>query len=99
MEHHGDKPYVIHAEGDLDAFSAPVQVEERVRGALIQGQRYIVVDLYYVRFVDSTTIRALVTLQDLVHGEGGRFVVRNVRPEVRRFLRLVALDALADEEA
>jgi anti-anti-sigma factor len=83
---------VLTAEGELDAFAAPVLTEslEDVRGGSDDGR--LLVDLRKVSFMDSTALGVLVrAVNEIVEG-GGR--ARIVLPETaaRRIFEITTLD-------
>lgn len=56
----------------------------RSSAPLPTGHRFIVVDLYYIRFLDSTVLSALIDLDRVTAEAGGRLVLVNLSPQVHK---------------
>ncbi|HEY7150630.1 MAG TPA: STAS domain-containing protein [Solirubrobacterales bacterium] len=66
---------VVHAVGELDLASSKA-FEDELRGALGTEASAVVVDLSKVTFMDSTGLRALLTVTELSSANGGRLGIR-----------------------
>ena len=78
----------IRLVGDFDL--ACVAAFEEATRAAADGQREIVLDLRELRFIDSSGIRAIVTLATALNGKG--VVLRAAQPSVRKVIRLTGVE-------
>jgi anti-anti-sigma factor len=78
----------IRLVGDFDLASVPA-FEQATRAA-VDGQREIVLDLRELRFIDSSGIRAIVSLAIALDGKG--VVLRGPQPSVRKVIRLTGVE-------
>ena len=77
-------------KGELDMAAAP---KSKRSSASFESEGDIVIDLAEITFVDSTGFRTLVTISRSRTGYGPLKVV-NVRPNVMRIARIIAVDCL-----
>jgi anti-sigma B factor antagonist len=80
----------VAVTGDLDLWSAPA-LEQRLGACLEQGQCWIVVDLSRASFLDSSGLGALTNSMRRIERKGGRLVVINTDPQLRRVFELTGL--------
>lgn len=88
MGEHPADPFVVHLTGELDAAGAPGQIGEPVMRALAEGHRYVVLDFFHVRFIDSTAMSVLLAMRSGALDRGGRLVSAHITPEIQRFFDL-----------
>ncbi len=84
-------PVQLRLKGELDMAAAPKF--EAIFRELSESEGDIVIDLAEITFVDSTGFRTLVTISRSRTGYGPLKVV-NVRPNVMRIARIIAVDCL-----
>lgn len=84
---------VLEIGGEIDVYTAP-KVRERLIEMINSGQRYIVVDLSRVDFLDSTGLGVLVGARRRLDVSGGR--LRLVCPHERllKIFRITGLDSI-----
>ena len=80
----------VAVTGDLDLWSAP-SLEQRLGACLERGQYWIVVDLSRASFLDSSGLGALTNSMRRIERKGGRLVVINTDPQLRRVFELTGL--------
>jgi anti-sigma B factor antagonist len=80
----------VAVTGDLDLWSAPA-LEQRLGACLERGQGWIVVDLSRASFLDSSGLGALTNSMRRIERKGGRLVVINPDPQLRRVFELTGL--------
>jgi anti-anti-sigma factor len=86
----GEQIVFVAVTGDLDLWSAPA-LEQRLRNCLERGQCWIVVDLSKASFLDSSGLGALTNSMRRIERKGGRLVVVNTDPQLRRVFELTGL--------
>jgi anti-sigma B factor antagonist len=87
---------VVVGEVDLDTADRLAQA-----GLLAIAEyptRTLVVDLQEVTFMDSTGLKALLTLRNGATGAGTRMLLRNVSAQVQKILSITALDQVLAPE-
>lgn len=80
----------VSVTGDLDLWHAPA-LEQRLGACLERGQRGIVVDLSRASFLDSSGLGALTNSMRRIERKGGRLVIINTDPQMRRVFELTGL--------
>ena len=80
----------VAVTGDLDLWSAPA-LEQRLGACIERGQCWIVVDLSRASFLDSSGLGALTNSMRRIERKGGRLVVINTDPQLRRVFELTGL--------
>jgi len=80
----------VSVTGDLDLWNAPA-LEQRLGACLERGQRWIVVDLSRAAFLDSSGLGALTNSMRRIERKGGRLVIINTDPQMRRVFELTGL--------
>jgi len=88
------RPGSFELHGDLDLATMAV-LEELALDALDQP---VVLDLRGLDFVDSSGLRGLLLLRRRVDEAGGRLVLREPTPSVRRVLEVSGLDKVFSVE-
>ena len=81
---------VVHVIGELDAYGAP-RLEELGSDLMAEGLSELVVDLAETTFIDSSGLRALLTLHQRVGNDGGEFAIGNPSESVLRLLEITGL--------
>jgi anti-sigma B factor antagonist len=84
------EPREIHIRGEVDLASA-TELETRVLEAFEGGPSAIVLDLEALTFIDSSGLRALVSLSKEASDRGAALVLRNVPRHAQRVLDLTGL--------
>jgi len=99
------RPVVEHQEGvpfELDAFvirpEGDFDVAERARlldaFAIAASSAAVVIDCRRTRYMDSTVLECLVALQRALGARGGKLVLAEPSPEIRRIFDVCSLDRL-----
>jgi anti-anti-sigma factor len=89
---------VLEIHGEVDLTTAP-QLRTYLDEAIDQGQRFVVLDLAGMGFMDGSGLRVIVGSARRLRLTGGYLSIRSPSPMVRRLLALVGLaDLVADEE-
>lgn len=89
-ERHGAAA-VVRVSGELDAYRAP-ELEELGAELLADGVDSLVLNMAGATFLDSSGLRAMVTIRDrIVHAEG-EFALMDPTEAVRRLLSITGLD-------
>jgi anti-sigma B factor antagonist len=91
IEQASDREVIVTVRGDIDLATAS-DLEACVRGAF-SGATPVCVDMEAVTFLDSSGLRALVTLQGEAGSLGASITLRNVPRQVRRVFDLTGLAA------
>ncbi len=90
IERHGAAA-VVRVSGELDAYRAP-ELEDLGAELLADGVDSLVLNMAAATFLDSSGLRAMVTLRDrMVHAEG-EFALMDPTEAVRRLLSITGLD-------
>jgi anti-anti-sigma factor len=86
-----DGTLVVELSGEIDCSNAP-QIYERVKLEVedVPSDR-LVFDLGAVTFLDSSGIRLLVQAQRSIEAAGGRFELRDVRPQAKQVLEVTGV--------
>ena len=87
---HAGEPRDVSVRGEIDLATAP-ELEARVLGAFEGGPSSIVLDLAALTFIDSSGLRALVSLSKEARERGSSFALRNVPRHAQRVLDLTGL--------
>ncbi|HVM11782.1 MAG TPA: STAS domain-containing protein [Actinomycetota bacterium] len=88
VEHTGD---TFRLKGELD-----IAAEEALMQALepeLEAGREVILDLGGLEFIDSSGVRCLIRAANAV-GSGGRVVLRDPLPPVRRVFELMRVDTI-----
>ena len=80
-------PVVLTAPAELDAANSSAFRDE-VAFCLAAGAEQVVIDLIYVRFIDSSGIGALMGLTKRAAALGAELVIRNVGVNAQTTLRI-----------
>ena len=81
---------VLAVQGELDAYTAP-GLEEHVAALLDGAVKQLVLDLSPTAFLDSSGLRALLTVHRRVEAIGGRLTFRDPSEPVLRLLEITGL--------
>ena len=90
VHNHGHSA-VVDIAGELDAHGAP-ELEELGHSLISDGVSELVLDMSHTTFVDSSALRAMLTVRDSTVRSGGTFFVANPTDTVRRLLSITGLD-------
>jgi len=85
----GDRS-VLAIKGELDAYTAP-GLEEQVTRSVAGGTRTVVLDLRGTTFLDSSGLRAILTLQRRLAESGGELPLGRPSEPVTRLLEITGL--------
>lgn len=87
----GPERLILELEGELDMLSSGL-LEGALASADLDGSRAVVLDLRGVRFLDSSGLKAIFRVRNLVRDDGLQFVVTQGSAQVQRLLSLTRLD-------
>lgn len=82
---------VVDVAGEVDLYTAPVLRDRLLDVIDGQGNRFVVVDLGAVEFMDSTAIHVLVQALRRTRERGGDLQLVRVPPPARRVLEICGL--------
>jgi anti-sigma B factor antagonist len=88
-DRNGDQA-VVSVQGELDAYTAP-GLEDHVVALLDDKVSGLVLDLSQTGFLDSSGLRALLTLHRRLEASDGRLELRNSSEPVLRLLEITGL--------
>ena len=77
----------VYVSGELDAASAPC-IGTAVRSRIQPDDERVWMDLSTTTFCDSSGLMMFFTLHRLVEETGGRFIIYNPTPQVRRIIEI-----------
>ena len=80
LERQGER-VAVRASGELDLSSAD-QFSEKLRQAIRASSLGVILDLGEVTFIDSTGLRALISVATLCHGAGRELIVMRASEQV-----------------
>jgi anti-sigma B factor antagonist len=81
---------IVRVKGELDAYSAP-SLEDLGTNLLADGVTEIVLDLAATSFVDSSGLRAILTLHRRIENDRGELALGNPSEPVLRLLEITGL--------
>ena len=81
---------IVRVEGELDAYSAP-SLEDLGANLLAEGTTEIVLDLAGTTFLDSSGLRAILTLHRRIENDRGELSLGNPSEPVVRLLEITGL--------
>lgn len=81
---------VVALDGELDMASAPL-LERALEAERIGPDTILVLDLQALQFIDSTGLRAILSLRELCRERGQQFAVTRGSPQVQRLLDLTGV--------
>ena len=81
---------IIRVRGELDAYGAP-RLEEIGSDLIADGVGELVIELGETSFLDSSGLRAILTLHQRVGNDGGEFAIGNPSESVMRLLEITGL--------
>jgi anti-sigma B factor antagonist len=88
-DRNGDQA-VLTVQGELDAYTAP-GLEDHIAGLLNENVSDLVLDLAQTGFLDSSGLRALLTVHRRLEAAGGRLELRDASEPVVRLLEITGL--------
>jgi anti-anti-sigma factor len=89
-ERHGAAA-VVRVSGELDAYRAP-ELEDLGASLLADGVLTLVLNMSATTFLDSSGLRAMVTLRDRMLHADGELAIVDPADSVRRLLTITGLD-------
>jgi anti-sigma B factor antagonist len=81
---------IVRVKGELDAYSAP-SLEDLGANLLAEGVTEIVLDLAGTSFLDSSGLRAILTLHRRIENDRGELALGNPSEPVLRLLEITGL--------
>lgn len=81
---------MISLDGELDMASAPL-LAGALDGAELAPDTMIVLDLQSLQFIDSTGLRAILSLRERCRESGQQFAVTRGSPQVQRLLDITGV--------
>jgi anti-sigma B factor antagonist len=85
-----DDQAVLTVQGELDAYTAP-GLEDHISSLLDENVHDLVLELSQTGFLDSSGLRALLTVHRRLEASGGRLELRNASEPVLRLLEITGL--------
>jgi anti-sigma B factor antagonist len=82
---------VLKIEGQLDAVTVP-DLRPTLDALVAEKRKRIVVDLSFLRLIDSSGVGAIVALFKRVRAQGGEVTVSGLRDQPLAIFRLLRLD-------
>jgi anti-sigma B factor antagonist len=81
---------VFDLDGELDMASAP-QLQSALDSAEVDPETMVVLDLQSLQFIDSTGLRAILSLRDQCAERAQQFAVTRGSPQVQRLLDITGV--------
>jgi anti-sigma B factor antagonist len=81
---------VVVLDGELDMASAP-SLLDALDAAEIEPNAMVVLDLQPLQFIDSTGLRAILSLRERCRDRGQQFAVTRGSPQVQRLLDITGV--------
>lgn len=94
-----EREVVVEVAGELDGVTAPLLLDPLLDVIEAQGNHRIAIDVGGVSFMDSSGLRALVTVHRLLEERRGALVVRRPAPTVHRMLEITGMCDILDVDA
>jgi anti-sigma B factor antagonist len=85
-----DDRAVLTVQGELDAYTAPL-LEDHIGTLLGDGVTHLVLDLAPTGFLDSSGLRALLTVHRKLEASSGALELRDASEPVLRLLEITGL--------
>jgi anti-sigma B factor antagonist len=89
LRREGDRA-VIALDGELDMASAPL-LAGALDGTELDPDTMVVLDLQSLQFIDSTGLRAILSLRERCRESGQQFAVTRGSPQVQRLLDITGV--------
>ena len=87
---HGTDRAVVAVAGELDAETA-LPLRHQLAALVLQGRRYVVIDLSQVPFMDSSGLNGVLRARSETLRHGGQLLLAAPVPAVRRLLDLTGM--------
>jgi anti-sigma B factor antagonist len=81
---------VVDLDGELDMASAPL-LQSALDSAEVDPETMVVLDLQSLQFIDSTGLRAILSLRDQCLERAQQFAVTRGSPQVQRLLDITGV--------
>ena len=88
----------LAVSGEVDLDTADQLAQAGLRAIAEHSTRTLVVDLQEVTFMDSTGLKAMLTMRDGATKAGTRMLLRNISAQVQKILTITALDQVLAPE-
>lgn len=88
-----EKRTVIVANGEIDAFSAPI-LKEKLLNETAKKDREVIVDLKNVSYMDSTGLGVFISALKSAKEHESELTLMNLQIRVRRLFRITNLDTI-----
>jgi anti-sigma B factor antagonist len=82
--------HILEVSGELDLYNA-YRLREAVQGLLAQGARAFILNLKAVRFIDSSGVAALLSINAMLAGKARQLRLANISGPVRHVIELTRL--------
>lgn len=89
----GKKATIISCKGRGDMSAVP-GLKAEIKKLLTSGEKFFVIDMSAVDFVDSSFLGALVTILRSVNKDGGDIKIADLPPQIRSIFELTRLHRL-----
>ncbi|MCX6693856.1 MAG: STAS domain-containing protein [Methanomicrobiales archaeon] len=89
----GEQYAVIRVKGRVDAAVAP-DLERVVNDQIGSGKRHILLDFRGVPYISSGGMRVLLATAKKLRGEGDKFALSGLTPEVQKILNLAGFTTI-----
>jgi len=80
--------YVISCTGRMDSETSPL-LEKEVRGLIAQKPGLLALDLEHLVYMSSAGVRVLIIAHKGMKDAGGKVVLLNVQPQVKKVLEII----------
>lgn len=94
---HNNNEVVVVIEGRVDTVSAP-ELEQKVRPLWATSDTTLVFDCQKMEFISSSGLRIVLTAHKQIVAKGGKFILRNLTPEVRTVIDMTGFSRIIEIE-
>lgn len=91
IEHHDE--VVVNVSGRVDTLIAP-ELEQAIRPYFTRQGIMLVLDFAEVEYISSSGLRVVLMAHKQVTAQGGKFVLRNLTPEVRSIIDMTGFSRI-----
>ena len=91
-----DKVSVLDLAGKIVLGEGDIQIKERIKDMLADGQRKILLNLGDVSYIDSAGLGALISCYTTVKREGGKLKLVNLTKRIQDLLAITKLITVFD---
>jgi anti-anti-sigma factor len=86
---------VLHLRGEFDTYYVPV-LQQEIDALIKAGVVHAILDLRFVKFINSTALGAIIKASKLLHAKGGRLVIAHPSVFCRDIIEKVGLDRVVN---